>query len=99
MKRRQFVKTMGALGLVGLHSNAPYAEASAPAFPLADGQRPQGGTSQPDEYKEIDDQIRREKFDTVLMDVMKKNDVDMWIHVMRETIPDLFGAEDLGSTS
>jgi hypothetical protein len=30
---------------------------------------------------------------------MGKNDVDMWIHVMRETIPDPFGAEDLGSTS
>jgi len=30
---------------------------------------------------------------------MRKNDVDMWIHVMRETIPDPFGAEDLGSTS
>ena len=30
---------------------------------------------------------------------MRKNDVDMWIHVMRESIPDPFGAEDLGSTS
>lgn len=30
---------------------------------------------------------------------MRNNDVDMWIHVMRETIPDPFGAEDLGSTS
>jgi len=29
---------------------------------------------------------------------MRKNNVDMWIHVMREAIPDPFGAED-GSTS
>ena len=43
--------------------------------------------------------IRREKFDLVLPEIMKKNDVDMWIHVMRETIPDPFGAEELGSTS
>jgi hypothetical protein len=43
--------------------------------------------------------IRREKFDIVLPEVMRKNDVDMWIHVMREAIPDPFGAEDLGSTS
>ena len=44
-------------------------------------------------------QIRREKFDLVLPEVMRKNDVDMWIHVMREAVPDPFGAEDLGSTS
>ena len=42
---------------------------------------------------EVNNQIRREKFDTVLGEVMKKNNVDMWIHVMRETIPDPFGAE------
>jgi len=30
---------------------------------------------------------------------MRKNDVDMWIHVMRIAIPDEFGAEELGSTS
>lgn len=43
--------------------------------------------------------IRREKFDLVLPNVMRKHDVDMWIHVMRESVPDPFGAEDLGSTS
>lgn len=52
-----------------------------------------------EDLKEWNNKIRREKFDLVLPEVMRKNNVDMWIHVMRETIPDLFGAEDLGSTS
>ena len=52
-----------------------------------------------DALKEWNNKIRREKFDIVLPEVMRKNDVDMWIHVMRETIPDPFGAEELGSTS
>jgi hypothetical protein len=43
--------------------------------------------------------IRREKFDMVLPVAMRKNNVDMWIHVMRIAIPDEFGAEELGSTS
>jgi len=43
--------------------------------------------------------IRLEKFDLVLPTIMKEDDVDMWIHVMRESIPDPFGAEELGSTS
>ena len=43
--------------------------------------------------------IRQEKFDIVLPQAMRKNNVDMWIHVMRTAIPDSFGAEDLGSTS
>ena len=52
-----------------------------------------------EDLKEWNNQIRREKFDLVLPEAMRKNNVDMWIHVMRETIPDSFGAEDLGSTS
>jgi len=52
-----------------------------------------------DNLEEWNNQIRREKFDLVLPEAMKKNNVDMWIHVMRETIPDPFGAEELGSTS
>jgi len=49
--------------------------------------------------EEWNNQIRREKFDIVLPEVMRKNNVDMWIQVMRIAIPDLFGAEELGSTS
>ena len=49
--------------------------------------------------REWNHRIRREKFDVVLPEVMRKNAVDMWIHVMRESIPDPFGEEDLGSTS
>ena len=52
-----------------------------------------------DDLNEWNNQIRREKFDLVLPKTMKKNNVDMWIHVMREAIPDPFGAEGLGSTS
>ncbi len=51
------------------------------------------------DLREVNDQIRREKFDLVLPEVMRKNHVDMWIHVMREGLADPFGAEDLGSTS
>jgi hypothetical protein len=49
--------------------------------------------------KEWNNQIRREKFDMVLPAAMRKNNVDMWIHVMRIAIPDEFGAQELGSTS
>jgi hypothetical protein len=51
------------------------------------------------ELREWNHRIRREKFDFVLPEVMRKYGVDMWIHVMRESVPDPFGAEDLGSTS
>jgi len=93
MRRRQFVKSIGALGLAGLYSNTTVAEASA--APQSRGAQSQAAAPQPDDT-EINDQIRREKFDTVLPEAMKKNNVDMWIYVMRETIPDLFGAQDLG---
>ena len=49
--------------------------------------------------KELMNQIRREKFDLVLPHVMRENNIDMWIHVVREAIPDPFGAEHLGSAS
>ncbi|HTK28386.1 MAG TPA: hypothetical protein VL309_02490 [Vicinamibacterales bacterium] len=98
MERRHFVKNTG-LGLAGL-----YASRSSVELPLRPGSSPGGEASQarqaePDRLKEQNNQIRREKFDIVLPEVMRKNHVDMWIHVMRETIPDPFGAEDLGSTS
>jgi len=51
------------------------------------------------DLKEWNNRIRREKFDIVLPLAMRKNNVDMWIHVMRVEIRDPFGAEDLGSTS
>ncbi len=56
-------------------------------------------TQEVDNIAEWNNQIRREKFDLVLPQVMKKNNIDMWIHVMRVAVPDPFGAEDLGSTS
>ncbi len=66
------------------------AEATDPATAEAQAQ-------EEDDLREWNNRIRREKFDIVLPEVMRKNNVDMWLHVMRETIPDPFGAEDLGS--
>jgi hypothetical protein len=52
-----------------------------------------------DDLVERNNQIRRDKFDVILPQAMRKNDIDMWIHVMREAIPDPFGAQGLGSSS
>ena len=52
-----------------------------------------------DDLVERNNQIRRDKFDVILPQAMRKNGIDMWIHVMREAIPDPFGAQELGSTS
>ena len=51
------------------------------------------------QYLEENQQIRRDKFDVVLPLIMRERNIDMWIHVMREAVPDSFGAEELGSTS
>jgi len=51
------------------------------------------------DYVEDNNQIRRDKFDLILPQIMRARGIDMWIHVMREANPDPFGAEDLGSTS
>ena len=51
------------------------------------------------QYVEENNQIRRDKFDIVLPQVMRKRGIDMWIHVVREAIPDSFGADELGSTA
>ena len=61
--------------------------------------RAQQEDPEPSQYVEENNQIRRDKFDVVLPHVMRKRNVDMWIHVMREAIRDPFGAEELGSTS
>ncbi len=52
-----------------------------------------------EDLKELKNQIRREKFDLILPQVMRKHNIDMWIYVMRETVPDPFGEKDLGSAS
>ena len=50
-------------------------------------------------YVEENHQIRRDKFDMVLPQIMRERNVDMWIHVMREAVPDSFGIDELGSAS
>jgi hypothetical protein len=72
--------------------------AAAKSVPT-DAEMPRQQAPKEDDLKEWNNQIRREKFDIVLPEVMRKNHVDMWIHVMRIAIPDEFGAEELGSTS
>jgi hypothetical protein len=67
-------------------------DGSTAALPAVVGQAPADLT-------DVNNQIRREKFDLVLPEVMRKDKVDMWMHVMREGVVDPFGAEDLGSTS
>jgi hypothetical protein len=52
-----------------------------------------------DDLTEWNNKIRQEKFDLILPQAMRKNNIDMWIHVMRTAISDPFGAEDLGATS
>jgi hypothetical protein len=56
-------------------------------------------TQEEDEINELTNQIRLDKFDLILPEVMRDHNIDMWIHVMREAISDPFGAEDLGSAS
>ncbi len=43
-------------------------------------------------------QIRKEKFDYILPHVLRDNNIDMWIHVMRAGRPDPLGSA-LGSSS
>ncbi|MDE2977746.1 MAG: hypothetical protein OXU63_09530, partial [Acidobacteriota bacterium] len=50
-------------------------------------------------YEAANRKIRRDKFDLVLPEIMTERGVDMWIHVMRESIPDDFGIDELGSAS
>ena len=69
----------------------------ATLFPaVAEAQEERAGSSR---YVEENNQIRRDKFDLILPQIMRNRGIDMWIHVMRRAVPDPFGAEDLGSTS
>jgi len=42
----------------------------------------------PDDSVELENRIRQAKFDTVLPRVMRDNNIDMWIHIMRPWTPD-----------
>ena len=53
---------------------------------------------EPEDTVELMNQIRREKFDSILPQVMRENKVDMWIHVIRPWIPDPL-AYEFGSDS
>lgn len=67
--------------------------------PVGSPARAQEWEPGPSPYVEENHQIRREKFDVVMPRVMRARGVDMWIHVMREAVPDSFGADELGSES
>jgi hypothetical protein len=55
-------------------------------------------TKENNDLQELLNQIRREKFDNILPQVMRENNVDMWIHVLREGSPDPLSSQ-LGSES
>jgi hypothetical protein len=71
--------------------------ATAKSVPT-DAEMPSQQAKEEDDLKELNNQIRREKFDLVLPQVMRKNNIDMWIHVMREGSPDPM-RDELGSTN
>ena len=50
------------------------------------------------EIKGFINQIRRDKFDLILPQVMRDHNIDMWIHVMREGSPDPM-RDELGSNN
>ncbi|MGD8538670.1 MAG: hypothetical protein PVI66_08130 [Candidatus Aminicenantes bacterium] len=92
-KRKVFCVIFSLCWIIGL-SNGVTAD-SAPMDAEMASQKAQEEM----DLKEWNNQIRKEKFDIVLPQAMRKNNVDMWIHVMRVAIRDPFGAQDLGSTS
>ena len=55
-------------------------------------------TKEKNDLQELLNQIRREKFDVILPQVMRENKIDMWIHVLREGSPDPLSSQ-LGSDS
>ena len=57
-----------------------------------------GQTKDNGDLEELLNQIRREKFDNILPQVMRENKIDMWIHVLREGSPDPLSSQ-LGSES
>ena len=56
------------------------------------------GTVLPDDSVALENQIRHSKFDQVLPRIMRDNDIDMWIHVIRPWTPDPLSFE-LGSNA
>ena len=46
------------------------------------------GTVLPDDSVALENKVRNSKFNTVLPQVMRDNEIDMWIHVMRPWTPD-----------
>ena len=75
------------------------ARSSEPTESTSTGTPVTGAVQAGGDRNEWNNQIRRDKFDLVLPQIMKQRGIDMWIHVMREAIPDSFGAQELGSTS
>jgi len=94
MPKRHFLGIFFAF-LLCLNLSVSMAISSETAAAAQSGQ----GSQKERDLKEWNDKIRLEKFDIVIPQIMRKYNIDMWIHVMREAIHDPFGAEDLGSTS
>ncbi len=74
-----------------------YGLATAQSVP-ADAQMPNQQAREEEDLQELVNQIRREKFDVLLPQIMRENDIDMWIHVMRDGSPDPM-RDELGSNN
>jgi len=53
---------------------------------------------EPEDTVKLLNQVRRDKFDLILPQIMRENNIDMWIHVLREGNPDPLSS-NLGSDS
>ena len=58
----------------------------------------QAQKQEPEDTVELLNQVRRDKFDLILPQIMRENNIDMWIHVLREGNPDPLSS-NLGSDS
>ena len=57
-------------------------------FPVQRQETVDPGTVLPDNSVTLENHVRNSKFNTVLPRVMRDNEIDMWIHVMRPWTPD-----------
>ena len=55
-------------------------------------------TKEEDKLKELMNQIRRDKYDLILPQIMREHNIDMWIQILREGNPDPL-KPNLGSDS
>jgi hypothetical protein len=98
MFTRQFFRVIVSLTLLQSFYSSETAELVSTAAAMTNLQESKAQAQEKEELKELMNQIRRDKFDLILPQIMREYEIDMWIQVMREGNPDPIGA-DLGSNS